>query len=270
MRLNDVPTKLQHRAKKQIAHCSYIWNKYVKQINIDGPPAFIVGCGHSGTSVLLAILGAHPRIYPVPYESSIATQDEELKFQQAVKQFDADTITAGKRRWVEKSPVHIHYIERIFEWIPNAKIIVIVRDGRDVASSIKDRNGSLEEAVNRWIRDNLTAKQHFDNPNVHVIKYESIITHFEDSISELLKFLGEEYYVEIKDYYKTKKTWYSKDTSKPASAFGENHAQHRNWQINQPLFDGRGKWKKLSPKELDYIYSVAGPLLTEFGYINID
>lgn len=37
---------------------------------------------------------------------------------------------------VEKSPCHIFYAQLIFEWFPNAKVIHIVRDGRDCVLSL--------------------------------------------------------------------------------------------------------------------------------------
>lgn len=79
-------------AQKSSKYLRYIWNRFAMQKTIDSSPTFIVGCGHSGTSVLLAILGAHPRIYPVTYESGIAKQDNKLKFQEAVKIFGARLV----------------------------------------------------------------------------------------------------------------------------------------------------------------------------------
>jgi len=51
---------------------------------------------------------------------------------------------------------------------------------------------------------------------------------------------------------------------------GKNHKQYRNWQINQPLFDGRGDWKDLSADELSFINSIGGSMLAEFSYTTTD
>jgi hypothetical protein len=42
----------------------------------------------------------------------------------------------GKPRAGEKTPLHIWYVPQIIEWFPDAKIIGIVRDGRDVVRSM--------------------------------------------------------------------------------------------------------------------------------------
>jgi hypothetical protein len=41
----------------------------------------------------------------------------------------------GKERWGEKTPHHLFYWRQISEFFPEAKIIHLVRDGRDVALS---------------------------------------------------------------------------------------------------------------------------------------
>ena len=258
--------KLYYIPKRIYLQCRYLWNKWVRRITIDSPPTFIVGCGHSGTSLLLSILDAHPRIYSVPFESGIANGEKSGNFLNALKKFNVSAVAAGKNRVVEKTPKHIQRIGKILEWAPEAKIIVIVRDGRDVAYSIQQRTGSLEEGIQRWIDDNLSAKEFWNHPNVYLVKYEQIIEDFEESLTGILSHIGEAYDTSLQDYHKTKKSLYSRNVSKPETAFGENHRQNRNWQINQPLFDGRGKWKNLSDSELSYVIEAGRPLLEEFGY----
>ena len=163
-----------------------------QKVDIDSPPVFIVGCGHSGTSILLAILDSHSRIYAVPYETKIAVQDSRNKFKRALKRFDRWAISAGKRRWVEKTPNHVRHIKKILRWCPDAKFLLIIRDGRDVAASIKKRNDSIEKGINRWVKDNLAGKEYWDHPSVHVVRYEDLVGNFEFCIKDILNFLNEE------------------------------------------------------------------------------
>ena len=239
--------------------------------NIDSPPAFIVSSPHSGSSILLTVLGAHSRIYAIPRETNIALKYDKNKFLRWLKRFDRMAMGEGKHRWIEKTPKHIRYVDRILEWCPDARIIIIVRDGRDVASSIQGRTGSLEEGVREWMETNQIGKQFWNHANVCVLKYEDLITNFEKTMTRVLTFLGEGYEEGIKNYHKVEKKWYSGIIEKPSSTMGDdNHRQHRNWQINQPLFDGRGRWKNMSEEELNYVYQNAGEMLIDFGYITRD
>ena len=242
----------------------YLWNKVARRVRIDSPPIFIVGCGHSGTSLLLAILGSHSRIYAVPFESNIASKPE--RFHAAKEAFDKSAVSAGKYRWVEKTPRHIYRIGRILKWCPDARILLMIRDGRDVACSIQARAGSLEQGIRRWVKDNLAGKKYFKHPNVYVIKYEELVVNFEFALKDLLSFLNEAYEEGMKDYHKIPRKWYSDKISKPSTAFGKDHGQYRNWQINQPIFDGRGRWTQLSAEELSLLTDIAGDMLAEFGY----
>ncbi|NQZ67397.1 MAG: sulfotransferase [Lentisphaeria bacterium] len=191
--------------------------QFCKVIRPHKPPVFIVGCGHSGTSILLAILGAHPSIHPIPKETFIGKKTKS-RFNELVTNFEFLTIKARKRRWIEKTPGNIRYLSPIFERLPDAKVIIIIRDGRDVAASIQKRTGNLENGIKRWCNDNLAGKEYWDNPNVYRIKYEDIISDFEKTITDLLSFLDEKYYDDLKNYHKTPKKWYSNKISKPESA----------------------------------------------------
>ncbi|MFN2297657.1 MAG: sulfotransferase family protein, partial [Anaerolineales bacterium] len=131
------------------------WNQLVRRMDIDGPPVFIVGCGHSGTSLMLAVLDTHSRLYAVPYESFIAGKNDEQGFRAAMREFEWQAIAAGKHRWVEKTPKHIYHVENILGWCPDAQILVVIRDGRDVAYSFRSRTGDLQEGIQLWVDDNL-------------------------------------------------------------------------------------------------------------------
>ena len=70
------------------------------------------------------------------------------------KKFDVKAVSEGYERWIEKTPRHIRVIDEILKWSPESKIILIVRDGRDVACSMRDRYGDIKTGIERWVRDN--------------------------------------------------------------------------------------------------------------------
>lgn len=231
---------------------------------------FIVGCGHSGTSLLLAIIGSHPKIYAVPFESR-AFGRRARKNKYLLKSFDNKAISIGKRHWIEKTPKHIYNIEKILTLIPDARVVLIIRDGRDVAMSIKARFHNFEKGIMRWIKDNRAGQHFWNHPQVLKVKYEDIIEDFHTTISLILNFIGETYISDVEHFHNKPKKYYSNTISKPESVYGKNLGQFRNWQINQKLFDGRGRWKReMSEKEKAVFKSLAGPMLVEYGYAGDD
>lgn len=236
-------------------------------------PVFIVGCPHSGTSLLLKILDSHKSFYAISRESRIAINNDVNQFSKWINIFKIQTIFENKSRWVEKTPRHILNIGFIKKYLPESKIIIIIRDGRDVAYSLKskEKNSNIKDQINLWLEYNLKAKEYWNDENVYVIKYENIIQDFEKSIKSLMFFLEEEFDESMKTFYDSKSFWYDSKIRKINSPYNiKNHAQHRNWQINQPLFDGRGKWKNLNFEEQILVEKIGEPLLKEFGYLNDD
>ena len=243
---------------------------------LDSPPTFIVGCGHSGTWLLLAVLGMHSRIYAIPMETEVFFKTKKAEVETLIKQFDQQALLVDKNRWVEKTPSHINRIGDILHFCPDAKIILMVRDGRDVAHSMAsmyspgrfDMNVSM--CAKRWVDDNRNGQKYWDHPNVKVVKYEDTIIDFEKTLTSVLDFMGEKYESEMKDFHTVERRWCSPEITKPETCFGKDYPQYRNWQINQPLFDGRGRYRKMSDKDLTVVTNIAGDMLFELGYVGID
>ncbi len=255
--------------KLQKAIClpvAYLWNRYCLGKRSVAPPCYIVGCGNSGTSVCLAILGAHSRIHAITYESHIGAHPNSSRM---LKLFDFMAIAYGKCRWVEKTPKNIYQIDKLLALRPHSKIIIMLRDGRDVAYSIRQRSGSFEKGVKRWVKDNCAGRLYWGHPQVMVVKYEELVTAFENTVARMLNFIGEEYEPACREFHTQKKLFYA-DTLRKPSEGERDHKLYRNWQINQPLFDGRGKWKKLSIAEKKYFKEMAGQMLRECGYVDND
>lgn len=173
----------------------------------------------------------------------------------------------GKARWVEKTPQHIYLIKEILSYFPEGKVLLMLRDGRDVACSIQDRYGSLEAGIDCWIEDNEAGRSFWDHPNVHLVRYEKLVSDFEKTVREVTAFVGEEFEDSTCRYHETSQYYFAPPRiERPPNAAGENHNLYRNWQINQPLFDGRGKWLRLTEAEKQLIKDKAGPMLIQYGY----
>lgn len=254
-------------------------NRVLSRRESIGAPIFIVGCGHSGTTLVLAMLSAHRRIFSVPYETQFIVLSA-AEIQKFVSEFDENTISAGKYRWVEKSPVHIYNIDSLLTYFGDARIILMLRDGRDVAVSFRDRTGDIDAGVRRWIDNNRAGEPFWRHQAVLVVRYEELIAAPGATLQSICTFLGESFDPAMLRHHESDFRFLGHVahaqqfrgqihamTEKPRSASGSNHRLYRSWQAKQPLFDGRGRWKgALSAKERSLLKDLAGPTLIRYGY----
>lgn len=141
-------------------------------------PVFIIGCGCSGTSLCCKLLGNHSDIYCIPFETNVfrCGLDKNILFH-IFKLFSYICIKNGKKLWCEKTPLHVHNINDIFEFFPNAKVIIMTRHGMAASSSLKyyKFNGNFTSGVKRWIKDNLVWINNMHKSKCLIIKYEDMI-----------------------------------------------------------------------------------------------
>jgi hypothetical protein len=190
------------------------------------PPLFIAGCGRSGTTYLRAVVAAHPELF-IPTESLfIATyltrggalprglrawlfnREPQLRSWYDGPPLPTDDVAAavrdahahaaaraGRRLWGQKTPRFVRHIDAFRRAWPGARFILIYRDPRAVAASMirSPRHPyDVHGASRRWVRDNGPVAQHLRNPrpDVLLVKYESLILHFDEHLARLFDFIG--------------------------------------------------------------------------------
>ncbi|MBI2810502.1 MAG: sulfotransferase [Candidatus Melainabacteria bacterium] len=230
-------------------------------------PIFVLGSGHSGTSIMLKILSNHSQIYAVEGESDCFIWNGLVSKLRCFSSWNNLTLNAGASRWAEKTPKHLWYINDVFNYFPNAKVIIMLRDGRDVALSQAATWGNFEKSAQRWVTECAVVQQHLSHANVALVKYEDLVTNSTDTLKRVFEFIGEEFEPEVVHTERIQQKWYSPELEKPDIVNRSTHTQYRNWQINQPLADFSNKWvTHMTTEEKETFKSVAGALLIELGY----
>jgi len=230
------------------------------------PPIIIAGCGRSGTSLLTSVLSAHPRIFAIPLETSAfcptaySRLDLKASFElEKVEQYLDDVdIPSEVHRWCEKTPKNILFLGRILDYFgKEVRIINIVRDVRDVILSQHPHNPKIPwVSLERWITE-VKAGITFDfHPQVIVVKYEDIVTRFQQTIMTICCFLDEDLDPRLLN-------WHKYSTVRKHSAW--------DGEIKGLYADSAGKWRQ--PQYKNKVASVmsdseAVSLLKHYGYLH--
>jgi hypothetical protein len=165
---------------------------------------------------------------------------------------------------LEKTPRHIRRVGRIRRLVPGARFVMPVRDGRDVVASLAKRLGDPREALDRWINDNALVLAERGKPDVLIYRYEDLVQDPAKVVEQVCGFLDLSFSSDLLDYHKNPQHWF-----KPTDAVVDpKHVALRNQQVNQPIYDGRGRWKtELGQQELTELTAGRGKsLMQAFGY----
>jgi hypothetical protein len=229
---------------------------------------FICGCGHSGTTLLATILSVHPQLHVPLYETE-AFRKPDTEITDALLSLAETGRAAGKTHVVEKTPRHILELNKIRALLPGARFLIMVRDGRDVVGSIANRlGGDFQHGLKRWIHETGVALEERSNPDVMVIRYETLIDDPAGTIAGACSFLDVPYFDDLLEYHRTPHLWYGKDKILQADGTPGTHEDLRNWQVNQPIFDNRGERRKTVPTYVLAQFSEGRALeiMQAFGY----
>lgn len=240
----------------------YNWpqNQVVRPLDMKGVrPIFVVGCGHSGTSMLAAVLGRSEQLMLVGYESgAFFPKKSLLTSKEVVRAWLNICLQTRHSGFIEKTPKHVHCLQRIRTVVPGARFLVIARDGRDVMASFMKRGLSPEFAIKRWCIDNEAVLAARDAEDVFFTRYEDVVRQPETEIARICSALEIAYSPTLLESGESGYGWINEGTM-----------GNRAIQTSREIYDGSGKWRSaLTEKDLDLFWNKARRLMNSLGYDN--
>jgi predicted O-methyltransferase YrrM len=279
----------------------------------DQPPVFVVGAQRSGTTWLQRLLAAHPLLvagqeshlfsaYLAPLWERWRLEEDlrslghrrvglgctlsEAQFLESLRRFARDAfaplegVKPGAVRLVEKTPDHALHLPLIHRLFPDAAVVHVLRDGRDVVASLRAAHrqqwgrvwtpAGVEEAARRWaewvaaVRAHAGLFRHF-----HEVRYEDLLERGPDCLGRLFDSLGVPLPAEqvgaIYEQYRFGACAGRAATESLATPAGDART------VQEPAgFFRRGEaggWvEELTEREKDLVHAIAGPLLQELDY----
>jgi hypothetical protein len=262
------------------------------------PPFFIVGNDRSGTTMLRLVLDRGPDA-AIPPESMFLTDvtlppDDWQQLMETVwdhpkvrlwelegdaprvppgldpaeaarfvlgAPFEAYASKHGKTSWGDKTPHYVHHIDTLLGIWPDARVIVLVRDGRDVALSLKKMPfgpNNAWAAAQWWARGIRAGSeaQRRHPERVLTVRYEDLAGDPATHVPPVCAFLGLEYHEHMLDLA-------SADRSRIV-------ADQASWFPT--LFDGINtkavaRWEReMSRRDQAVFAALAGEELAQLGY----
>lgn len=117
---------------------------------------------------------------------------------------DRLTVEDGKSFWIEKTPLHLYYVDEIEKYLKPVKIIYLVRSGPDVVASLFDASKnydektwgefhSLDKCINQWNHSIAPILSHMHKRNHMAVSYEQLVEDSPRVLRRLCEFLEIEY-----------------------------------------------------------------------------
>ena len=171
----------------------------------------------------------------------------------------------GVQRWAECTPDHLLALPRIKQTIPDALVIHIIRDGRDVALSLAkqqwirplpwDRDKQLHTAALFWEWIVSRGREHGKalGGDYKEIRYEDLVDDPRSTLASVGQFIGQDL-----DYDQILRVGIG-SVRKPNSSFGKEGSNGN--------FRPVARWKKsMTPALLGQIEALIGNTLVDLGY----
>jgi hypothetical protein len=152
----------------------------------------------------------------------------------------------------------------------------MIRDGRDVALSLQDRDAGLttEQVARRWRhRINRTRRAARHVPDYLEIRYEDLVTDPEGTLGRICEHIELDYSPRMLDYHQ-RATERLRELARPLAAEGEKRGLSAESRLEAhaltsepPRTDRTGRWRtEMSAADLAVFEEHAGDVLAKLGY----
>jgi hypothetical protein len=266
----------------------------------DGP-IFVVGCPRSGTGLVRDLLRSHPRLSLPPESHFIPVyhrafghpaSDREARalgkrilelrrvrawgvdlepaafdgcrsFADVVARvYEAFARREGKPRWGDKTPQYVAEIPLLLELFPSARVVHVIRDGRDVALSwirAPFGPGNVYAAAGAWVRYVSAGRRQREDERYGEVRYEDLLDDPRATMAALCELVGEEPSDEVpRPDLGARRMWGLRRYA------GEWQALAAREEI---VRHNHGKWRgSMTLADRTVFESVAGELAAELGY----
>jgi protein-tyrosine sulfotransferase len=193
--------------------------------SVCGSIVVVGGAPRSGTTLLRTLLGRHPMIASGPETTvflrrvsspedigkrlgwdpaTIRTWQRESRSQvEFIERFQHAILErSGKALWVEKTPKNAGRFGFVRRHFPQAKLVHIVRDGRDVVCSLRrapfakldhapsESVAAAQRCAVQWRAGVRGARRFRRDPRYYELRYEDLVRDTETTLRPLVEFLG--------------------------------------------------------------------------------
>jgi tetratricopeptide (TPR) repeat protein len=249
-------------------------------------PAFLVGFPRSGTTLLNQILFSHSRCAVLEERDAFKSISDGYltgrKALEAVDALDASAVSEARRRYldhaqrytgtldgrllVDKFPLHIARLPLVHRFFPGTKVVIALRDPRDVCLSCFAQNFVLNKAMVMFLDLEDTARYYeavmrlwlrYRDAlplDVHVVRYEELVSDFDGVVRGLLGHLGLEWEERVTRFYESA---------------GQRAIDTPSYdQVSRPISTSAvGRWRHFR-RHLEPVLDRLAPLAEALGYDN--
>jgi hypothetical protein len=173
------------------------------------------------------------------------------------------TSHRSKRRYGDKTPEYVCSMKTISGLLPEARFVHLIRDGRDVATSLRTAVGfglpDLASALLFWERRVITGRrqgERLGSSRYREVRYEDLTSNPEAVLRDICSFVQLDYRPEMLSYY---------NRVDEILVGVPGHEHHR--RLRQAPVTGLIDWRRdFSASDIEFADALVGPILGSLGY----